>query len=81
MSKLLPCPFCGGEPTGPFKPPFEGSDERCGYNFRVIVSCRCGASISRESRKDHAGWCIDNGEAKKAVTEAWNRRAPKGDAS
>ncbi len=71
---LKPCPLCASpEIQGPTKT--GGSDERCGYNFVVSVSCpKCGVRISRESHQGEAGWCDDTGQAERAVVEAWNRR-------
>ena len=71
--QLKPCPFCGRKPTDPVKS--SDSDERCGYNFKVSISCKCGATISAGSKHDKQGWCDDKGEAMEAVIKAWNARA------
>jgi hypothetical protein len=71
--KLLPCPFCNGDPIGPTKK--GGSDERIGYNFTVSIACgNCGATLCTFSHKDRAGWCDDKGQAEASVRAAWNRR-------
>lgn len=70
--ELKPCPFCGGEPKAPEQK--GGSDERFGYNFHMVIECECGIKLSRQSKEGKGGWCADQGEARKAVTEAWNRR-------
>ena len=73
--KLLPeaCPFCGSAPSGPTQ--YGGSDERSGYNFKVTIACKCGASMVADSHQGAGGWCNDTGQAMKAVVDAWNRRA------
>lgn len=74
MIKLLDCPFCGGKPMEPKQE--GGSDERNGYNFKMVISCNgCDATIKRESVHDKRGWCTDKGEAKQYVIDSWNRRA------
>jgi hypothetical protein len=74
VSALLTCPFCGAQPKGPDK--HGGSDERCGYNFTMRVTCECGVTIGRRSHEGRGGWCDDTGQAMADVVAAWNRRAP-----
>jgi hypothetical protein len=69
---LLPCPFCGSVHQTITQ---EGEcGERNGYNFMVVLRCKCGVWIGRASRRDANGWCNDNGEALKNVVEGWNAR-------
>jgi Lar family restriction alleviation protein len=71
---LKPCPFCGTETVAVKKT--GGSDERCGYNFRVHVKCSgCGAEIVRDSHQGAGGWCDDSGQAEMEAVGAWNHRA------
>jgi hypothetical protein len=74
VDSLLPCPFCGSVVTGPNK--IGGSDERSGYNFKMVVCCPCGVSISASSHEGQGGWCDDNGQAAAQVVALWNRRLP-----
>lgn len=64
--KLLPCPFCGGEPE------FVGSTAFNGC--MATVKCKCGASITaRESEM----WLTSDGKGYKADVRAvitWNKR-------
>ena len=69
--KLKPCPFCGGEVN--IKKTL-GSDERNGYNFKVIVFCQCGVTLAKPSKEDKNGWCCDNGESRTELIEQWNTR-------
>ena len=77
MADLKPCPFCGDKPTGPFKPPFSGGDERDGYNFVMRITCRCGVAMQADSHKGRTGWCDDTGQAEAKVVAMWNGRTPK----
>lgn len=70
--ELKPCPFCGAFPNAPFK--HGDSDERNGYNFYMVIACRCGIAIKRPSHEDKNGWCDDTGQALAAVVAAWNHR-------
>lgn len=74
MSDLKPCPFCGGKPLDPEVS--SGSDERCGYNFNVVVECgSCGVTVTTASKQDKAGWCIESPQdAITRAVELWNRR-------
>jgi len=72
MVKLKNCPFCGTVPNQPIKT--SSSDERSGYNFKVIISCECGASVVKNSKEGSGGWCIDNGEAMDECVVIWNGR-------
>ena len=76
MSLLMKCPFCGAIPDSPQRE--GGRDERDGYNFKMTIRCRCGATLSRSSSEDKQGWCNDTGQAEKAVVDAWNKRAKDG---
>lgn len=75
LSDLKICPFCGGKPRGPLKPPFSGGDERDGYNFVMRITCKCGVLIEVQSHRTGSGWCDDTGQAKAEVVAKWNRRA------
>lgn len=72
--ELLPCPFCGEQPSDPEKR--GGGDERNGYNFTVSITCSCGVSIFRGSHEAKNGWCDDTGQALESVIKAWNTRIP-----
>jgi len=71
---LLPCPSCGSPAIGPKKS--SSGDERNGYNFTVTIRCECGFNVSRPSREDSGGWCIDKGEAEAELITLWNKRTP-----
>lgn len=75
--ELKPCPFCGKPPSEPEKS--SASDERNGYNFTVSISCECGVSVVKKSKRLDSGWCCDNGEAVQEAVKTWNtRHTPEG---
>ena len=73
VAALLPCPFCGACPSPPRKD--GGSDERNGYNFQIIIRCRCSAEVRAHSHENSGGWCDDTGQALALATSVWNKRA------
>ena len=71
MSELKACP-CGASVNEPRKE--GGSDERCGYNFKMVISCECGITLSAASHHNDLGWVDDTGQALAEVVEKWNHR-------
>lgn len=70
---LLPCPVCGEKVGEPYK--VGGGDERSGYNFAMVIGCKCGVTMSKSSHTTLNGWCDDRGQALTEVFSAWNTRA------
>ena len=69
---LKPCPFCGQTPPLPEK--VGGSNERNGYNFKMVITCKCGITLVKDSSTDKQGWCNDTGQALKTLINTWNSR-------
>lgn len=65
--ELLPCPFCGGEPTTTERP-----DNIDGTEFFFAVACYCGR-YSASAHKMAVRKTPD--QAKQDAIEAWNTRA------
>ncbi len=68
-SELLPCPFCGGEPTIGERP-----DNIDGTEFVCFVSCHCGGYSARAHQ---FAKCKTPEAARCEAIAAWNRRTSR----
>jgi Lar family restriction alleviation protein len=69
--KLLPCPFCGGEAYSRFV------QSKSAFGYASIECRKCGAVPY--VHQVYNG--LDNEDAVKGVSEAWNRRVGDNDIS
>lgn len=70
MTKLKPCPFCGGEPSTSF-----GSVPLSFSGYYYSISCKkCGVKLKREIDAFTIGEKEAKKQLKKQVEILWNRR-------
>lgn len=74
--KLLPCPFCGGQPSRQHS----GGDERDGYAENVSYVCSgCGCSRGARGNNRKGGYA-DNSKVEQYALGNWNiRYVPEAD--